>query len=293
MSASYNGAQELTSYNDTAADMKIACYDGDGLRQALSTTSTDRLRHPHKHLHLGRSGSLPRLLMDSTNAYIYGPGDTPSSRSTSSPAPPVSHRATCSAPSAASSAVRRILTAHTSYDAWGNPETTGGLTSYTPFGFAGGYTDPTGLIYLIDRYYDPTTGQFLTVDPLVDETGQPYAYVGDDPVDRIDPLGATYIYILFNKATGLPYYVGQTAKTVDSRLAAHAYIGRYDPDQDFVRSFDLGNASAETTDQVEQAVMSELGTVQPSDPSFNQRNEFQAGSAAQESAVQVWPRGVG
>ena len=25
----------------------------------------------------------------------------------------------------------------------------GGVMSYTPFGFAGGYTDPTGLVYLI------------------------------------------------------------------------------------------------------------------------------------------------
>jgi RHS repeat-associated protein len=75
------------------------------------------------------------------------------------------------------------------YDAWGNPETTGGLTSYTPVGFAGGYTDPTGLVYLIHRYFDPSTGQFLSVDPLVDQTGQPYAYTGDDPVNGVDPLG--------------------------------------------------------------------------------------------------------
>ncbi len=33
------------------------------------------------------------------------------------------------------------------------------------------------------------TGQFLSVDPLVDETGQPYAYTGDDPVDGVDPMG--------------------------------------------------------------------------------------------------------
>lgn len=81
------------------------------------------------------------------------------------------------------------LTASTSYDAWGNPETTGGLTSHTPFGFAGGYTDPSGLIYLIGRYYDPETGQFLSVDPLVAETGQSYVYTGDDPVNGVDPLG--------------------------------------------------------------------------------------------------------
>lgn len=39
------------------------------------------------------------------------------------------------------------------------------------------------------RYYDPATGQFLSVDPLVDETGQPYPYTGDDPVNGVDPDG--------------------------------------------------------------------------------------------------------
>ena len=39
------------------------------------------------------------------------------------------------------------------------------------------------------RYYDPGTGQFLSVDPLVDATGQPYAYTGDDPVNGVDPNG--------------------------------------------------------------------------------------------------------
>lgn len=41
----------------------------------------------------------------------------------------------------------------------------------------------------VGRYYDPQTGQFLSVDSLVNETGQPYAYTGDDPVNGIDPLG--------------------------------------------------------------------------------------------------------
>jgi RHS repeat-associated protein len=81
------------------------------------------------------------------------------------------------------------LTASTSYDAWGNPETTGGLSSYTPFGFAGGYTDLTGNVYLINRYYDSSTGQFLSVDPLVGATGQAYAYADASPVNRTDPSG--------------------------------------------------------------------------------------------------------
>jgi uncharacterized protein RhaS with RHS repeats len=41
----------------------------------------------------------------------------------------------------------------------------------------------------VGRYYDPATGQFLSVDPLVDDTGQAYAYTGDDPVNEADPTG--------------------------------------------------------------------------------------------------------
>jgi hypothetical protein len=41
----------------------------------------------------------------------------------------------------------------------------------------------------VGRYYDPTTGQFLTVDPLVDQTGDTYVYAGDNPVSSADPSG--------------------------------------------------------------------------------------------------------
>jgi uncharacterized protein RhaS with RHS repeats len=43
--------------------------------------------------------------------------------------------------------------------------------------------------YSVDRYYDPSTGQFLSVDPMVATTGQAYAYTGDDPVNDSDPSG--------------------------------------------------------------------------------------------------------
>ena len=60
----------------------------------------------------------------------------------------------------------------------------------TPFAFDGAYQDATGLIYLVNRYYDPATNQFLSVDPLVGETGQPYVYSNDNPLNETDPLGA-------------------------------------------------------------------------------------------------------
>ncbi len=42
-------------------------------------------------------------------------------------------------------------------------------------------TDSDRFWSLVGRYYDPATDQFLSVDPDVAETGQPYAYTGDDP----------------------------------------------------------------------------------------------------------------
>ncbi len=41
----------------------------------------------------------------------------------------------------------------------------------------------------INRYYDSSTGQFTSVDPMVFVTGQAYSYVGGNPVNETDPLG--------------------------------------------------------------------------------------------------------
>jgi hypothetical protein len=41
----------------------------------------------------------------------------------------------------------------------------------------------------VARWYDPGTGEFLSVDPDLAETDQPYSYAGDDPVNRTDPTG--------------------------------------------------------------------------------------------------------
>jgi len=49
--------------------------------------------------------------------------------------------------------------------------------------------DPPACRCSVGRYYDPQTGQFISVDPLVGDTGQPYAYANGDPVDTVDPNG--------------------------------------------------------------------------------------------------------
>ncbi len=45
--------------------------------------------------------------------------------------------------------------------------------------------------FVVGRYYDPETGQFLSVDPAVQQTLNAYLYAGDDPVNAGDPLGLT------------------------------------------------------------------------------------------------------
>ena len=41
----------------------------------------------------------------------------------------------------------------------------------------------------VARWYDPSTGEFTTVDPMLAQTDEPYEYAGDDPVNGSDPSG--------------------------------------------------------------------------------------------------------
>ena len=184
-SATYNGDSELTAYDNTAtADMTSATYDGNGMR------TSDTIGATTQNFVWDTATPVPELLQDSTNAYIYGPFGTPFEEVN------LSTGTVQFLVADALGSVRGVvsssgsLTASTTYDAWGNPETSGGLSAYTPFGFAGGYKDSTGLSYFINRYYDPSTGNFFTVDPDVTETGQAYTYANDNPVSNIDPSGA-------------------------------------------------------------------------------------------------------
>jgi RHS repeat-associated protein len=89
----------------------------------------------------------------------------------------------------------RLLTGSTgtvtdkcTYSAYGFPTCEG--TATTPLGYDAQYTSSdTGLIYLRNRVYDPSTAQFLTVDPAVGVTRAPYSYAGDNPVNSGDPSG--------------------------------------------------------------------------------------------------------
>ena len=93
------------------------------------------------------------------------------------------------------------------YDTWGKKVTTTGslagtLGLFQPFRYRGYVYDwETGFYYLQSRYYDPTTGRFISADVLL-STGQgvlghnAYAYCGDSPVGRLDSTGSFWITAL-------------------------------------------------------------------------------------------------
>ncbi len=196
-SGTWNGAGQLTSYSSSAGDMTAATYDGNGDRATAATGS-------------GTQGfvwdtvsPVPQMIMDSANAYIYTHGPAPAEQVSLS-----SGTVTYLTADALGSVRGTVnssgsLTGSTSYDAWGNPQTAGGLTATTPFGYAGGYTDPDDLTYLLNRYYEPAIGQFTSVDPDLAETQAPYSYAAGDPVSDTDPTGLKpwYEYETFKSLT--------------------------------------------------------------------------------------------
>ena len=94
---------------------------------------------------------------------------------------------------------------YTDYDAYGNAITQSGgsvnpgamsngeVTTdiSTDFAFGAGYWDSSNLTYLVHRYLDNESGQFISVDPLVDQTREAYVYAGDGPVMAIDAMGTS------------------------------------------------------------------------------------------------------
>jgi RHS repeat-associated core domain len=167
-------------------------YNGDGLRTTLTTNTTGPGTGTTQNMTwAARVGIVPALLSDSTNDYIYGPSGQPIEQVSASGAITYLH--------ADQYASTRLLTV--------THGTTVGAYDYTPTGqtiahtgtattqlrWNGQYQDPdTGLYYLRNRYYDPTTAQFTTPDPLLNLTHQPYAYAGGDPLNAQDPLGLSW-----------------------------------------------------------------------------------------------------
>jgi RHS repeat-associated protein len=179
-------------------------YNGDGLRMSQTISSITST------FAWDTTGAVGQILEDGPNAFVYGPnGSVVEQVGTTGVA---SYFLTDQLGST------RMLTngsgavvATYAYGSLGNVTSSSGSAS-TAIGFAGGYTDPTGLVYLVNRYYDPATGEFLSVDPLIQQTQQPYIYAGDNPVNATDPNGMLGISTPF----GCLGSCGSSLPTVDN-----------------------------------------------------------------------------
>jgi len=88
------------------------------------------------------------------------------------------------------------------YDSFGNIIAETG-TVENPYIYTGRERDAeTGLYYYRARYYDPQFGRFLNEDPIGFASGDEnfHAYVGNNPVNFVDPLGLSRV--IFNPMGG-------------------------------------------------------------------------------------------
>jgi RHS repeat-associated protein len=207
--ANTNGTTCSTS--SPTSSTTVYTYTGDGLRASSKINSVTT------NYTWDRTNGSPRLMSDGTWDYLYTPGSsTPTEQVAASGSSPTcdlllsdENGSVRGLVQLSSGTHQHQLVNYTDYDAYGSPITqsagsveTGGITvaqtglnsnwaGTTPWGYGEGYTDPTGFVYLVHRYYDPTSGQFVSVDPafLVSDRA-PYTYVSDEPTAETDPLGS-------------------------------------------------------------------------------------------------------
>ncbi|GAA4149978.1 hypothetical protein GCM10023068_28050 [Leifsonia shinshuensis] len=157
--------------------------DGDGLRQSRTTGSTTQ------QFLWNTNSAIPLLLDDGKYSYIYAMGTAPIAQidDTNGTIEYLHGDVLGSIRLITDASGAAIGT--TNYDAYGNRTNNTG-TAHSAIGYTGNWTDPTtAFVYLRARDYDPATSQFITVDPAIDSTLQPYTYVHNNPLQMVDPLG--------------------------------------------------------------------------------------------------------
>ncbi len=179
----YNQAGNLTAVKGGTAKVEDSyTYDGTGLRQTQTINGTKT------NLTWDTAEEIPPILEDETNSYIYGPGGLPIEQLPTTGEPLFLHHDQQGSTRLLTNTTGTTETAYT-YTPYGKLEATTG-TATTPLRYDAQYTNTdTGLIYLRARNYDPNTAQFLSLDPALETTGEPYTYADDNPLNLADPMG--------------------------------------------------------------------------------------------------------
>ncbi len=172
-------------YSPLSATWSYA-YDGDGLRRSRTAPSGEVTSFTWDP-----TAGVPALLTETTGAdttaWVYGPGGSPLIQHGPDGTVTYLHHDQLGSVRVLTDAAGDVVGTYT-YDPYGNVASHTGAD--TPLGYAGQYTDDeTGFQYLRARFYDPTTGQFLTRDPIEAITREAYGYTYGNPLNATDPSG--------------------------------------------------------------------------------------------------------
>ncbi len=195
---SLSGAQ-TASYAYNGLDTRVSKIEGG--------TTTDYVRD-------GVGVTAP-VIRDTFASYTPGVSERRGSTST------FSHSGLKNAETQTSSSSTVVATK--SYDAFGNQLASTGTWSGA-FGYAGDYgyqEDASGLKLLGHRYYDSSTGRFLTRDPARDGRNW-YVYCNNNPIINADPTGFNYWLMqqgeVYNLDSGRVYGIGEPGLGEDQRM---------------------------------------------------------------------------
>lgn len=194
----YDQANQLTSITRVDSTTTTYTYAADGLRASATTGAST------EYYTWDTLAGVPLLLTDHAYAYVYGNGTAPLAQVDLADAS-VDYLHTDALGSVRSTTdATGVVSSDADYDTYGRAQdvTSARSSAVTRFGYAGEFTDPTGYIYLRARYYDPTTAQFLTRDPLEAATGNPYGYTDGNPLQYTDPLGLDWLQNVSDSSAG-------------------------------------------------------------------------------------------
>ncbi|MBI5206022.1 MAG: RHS repeat-associated core domain-containing protein [Nitrospirae bacterium] len=81
-------------------------------------------------------------------------------------------------------------------------------------------TEPNGFYYMKARYYDPKVGRFISEDPIGFEGGDVnlMAYVGNNPLLLIDPLGLQWLRMAGNSPVMGSIYADPGSQPGDPKM---------------------------------------------------------------------------
>jgi RHS repeat-associated protein len=188
----FNTLQQLTQIQTgtgstctTPTTVGTYATDGDGLRMSKTVGANTT------QFSWSDAGNIPQLLQETTGSnttsYIQGPMGVVAEILPSGATDYYSRDALGSVRALTDSS-GTVLNTDT-YAPYGAVSASTGSTQNNLL-FQGMYLDnESNLYYDIARYYDPTTAQFLSIDPAVASTMQPYSFVGSNPVNATDPSG--------------------------------------------------------------------------------------------------------